>query len=168
MAADSQLEKGQLSSSYNDPAELAGRLGDLDHLSGGRFGWNVVTTAGPVAARNFGRSAEPEHGLRYRRAGEFVERVVAAWAARTEYVSPQGRPVVVQRLRTRVGFPLRGISASCRRASHRSPSSSDWSSATAFSFAYFAACFLTSFLRRSFLLMELSFAMDLSSLCYAA
>ncbi|MEV0358428.1 LLM class flavin-dependent oxidoreductase [Nocardia sp. NPDC050697] len=100
-----------LSSSYNDPAELAGRLGDLDHLSGGRFGWNVVTTAGPVAARNFGRTGEPEHGLRYRRAGDFVERVVAAWAARTEYVSPQGRPVVVQaggsadgkRLAARVG-----------------------------------------------------------------
>ncbi|MFC8528128.1 LLM class flavin-dependent oxidoreductase [Nocardia sp. NPDC057227] len=100
-----------LSSSYNDPAELAGRLGDLDHLSGGRFGWNVVTTAGPVAAANFGRAGEPEHGLRYRRAGEFVERVVAAWAARTEYVSPQGRPVVVQaggsadgkRLAARVG-----------------------------------------------------------------
>ncbi|UGT61147.1 LLM class flavin-dependent oxidoreductase [Nocardia asteroides] len=100
-----------LSSSYNDPAELAGRLGDLDHLSGGRFGWNVVTTAGPVAAANFGRAGEPEHGLRYRRAGEFVEQVVAAWAARTEYVSPQGRPVVVQaggsadgkRLAARVG-----------------------------------------------------------------
>lgn len=100
-----------LSSSYNDPDELAGRLGDLDHLSGGRFGWNVVTTAGPVAARNFGRDTEPEHGLRYRRAGEFVERVVASWAARTEYGSPQGRPVVVQaggsadgkRLAARVG-----------------------------------------------------------------
>ncbi|MFE5705959.1 LLM class flavin-dependent oxidoreductase [Rhodococcus koreensis] len=85
-----------LSSSYNDPVELARRLGDLDHLSGGRFGWNVVTTAGPIAARNFGRTGEPDHGLRYRRAAEFVEQVVAAWAARTEFPSPQGRPVVVQ------------------------------------------------------------------------
>ncbi|MCX4099206.1 LLM class flavin-dependent oxidoreductase [Nocardia sp. alder85J] len=87
---------GTLSSSYNDPVELARRLGDLDHLSGGRFGWNVVTTAGPGAARNFGRAGEPEHGLRYRRAAEFVERVVTTWAERTEYLSPQGRPVVVQ------------------------------------------------------------------------
>lgn len=102
---------GTLSSSYNDPVELARRLGDLDHVSGGRFGWNVVTTAGAVAARNFGRAAEPEHGLRYRRAAEFTEQVVAAWAARTELVSPQGRPVVVQaggssdgrRLASRVG-----------------------------------------------------------------
>ncbi|MBV6756394.1 LLM class flavin-dependent oxidoreductase [Rhodococcus opacus] len=85
-----------LSSSYNDPVELARRLGDLDHLSGGRFGWNVVTTAGPIAARNFGRAGEPDHGLRYRRAAEFVEQVVAAWAARTDFPSPQGRPVVVQ------------------------------------------------------------------------
>ncbi|MEV0248924.1 LLM class flavin-dependent oxidoreductase [Nocardia sp. NPDC050712] len=100
-----------LSSSYNDPAEVARRLGDLDHVSGGRFGWNVVTTAGPIAARNFGRTGEPDHGLRYRRAAEFVEQVVASWAERTDFVSPQGRPVVVQaggssdgkRLAARVG-----------------------------------------------------------------
>ncbi|AFA71212.1 putative nitrilotriacetate monooxygenase component A [Gordonia polyisoprenivorans VH2] len=102
---------GTLSSSYNDPDELARRLGDLDYLSGGRFGWNVVTTAGPVAARNFGRDAEPDHALRYQRAADFVDRVVAAWSERTRLVSPQGRPVVVQaggssdgkRLAARVG-----------------------------------------------------------------
>jgi alkanesulfonate monooxygenase SsuD/methylene tetrahydromethanopterin reductase-like flavin-dependent oxidoreductase (luciferase family) len=85
-----------LSSSYNDAHEMARRLGDLDYLSGGRFGWNVVTTAGPVAARNFGRDAEPDHGLRYQRAGELVARVVSAWDTRTELISPQGRPVIVQ------------------------------------------------------------------------
>jgi alkanesulfonate monooxygenase SsuD/methylene tetrahydromethanopterin reductase-like flavin-dependent oxidoreductase (luciferase family) len=102
---------GTLSSSYNDPVEVARRLGDLDYVSGGRFGWNVVTTAGPVAARNFGRSGELDHALRYRRAAEFTEQVVARWAQRTELVSPQGRPVVVQaggssdgrRLASRVG-----------------------------------------------------------------
>ncbi len=102
---------GTLSSSYNDPIELARRLGDLDHVSGGRFGWNVVTTAGPVAAANFGRDGEPDHALRYRRAARFVEQVVASWANRTANVSPQGRPVVVQaggssdgkRLASRVG-----------------------------------------------------------------
>ena len=100
-----------LSSSYNDPIELARRLGDLDYVSGGRFGWNVVTTAGGVAAANFGRSGEPDHALRYRRAAEFVERVIATWADRDQLVSPQGRPVVVQaggstdgkRLASRVG-----------------------------------------------------------------
>lgn len=102
---------GTLSSSYNDPDEIARRLGDLDHVSGGRFGWNVVTTAGPIAARNFGRTGEPDHGLRYRRAASFVERVVAAWDGRSELRSPQGRPVIVQaggssdgkRLASRVG-----------------------------------------------------------------
>lgn len=87
---------GTLSSSYNDPAELARRVGDLDLVSGGRFGWNVVTTAGPVAAANFGRTGEPDHALRYRRAAEFVERVVATWAAPDRPASPQIRPVVVQ------------------------------------------------------------------------
>src|SRR3982750_777853 len=69
-----------------------------------------------------------------------------------------------QRLRTLVGLPLRGISASFSRAIRRSVSSLDSSSAIAFSRAYLPAYFLTSFLRRSFLLIELSFAMDLSSL----
>ncbi|MBM7517539.1 LLM class flavin-dependent oxidoreductase [Nocardioides nitrophenolicus] len=99
-----------LSSSYNDPRELARRFGDLDVVTGGRVGWNVVTTAGPVAAANFGREGEPDHALRYRRAAEFVEQVVASWAA-AEHPSPQGRPVVVQaggssdgkRLASRVG-----------------------------------------------------------------
>ncbi len=99
-----------LSSSYNDPVEVARRLGDLDQISGGRFGWNVVTTAGSVAARNFGRTGEPDHGLRYRRAASFVEQVVATWTAR-QPVSAQGRPVIVQaggstdgkRLAARVG-----------------------------------------------------------------
>jgi len=100
-----------LSSSYNDPVEVARRLGDLDHVSGGRFGWNVVTTAGGVAAANFGRDGEPDHGLRYRRAAAFVEQVVATWHEREHHLSPQGRPVVVQaggssdgkRLASRVG-----------------------------------------------------------------
>ncbi|MGW4587880.1 LLM class flavin-dependent oxidoreductase [Amycolatopsis thermoflava] len=87
---------GTLSSSYNDPVELARRLGDLDHVSGGRFGWNVVTTAGPVAARNFGRDGEIDHAVRYQRAAWFTQQVVAAWASRTRFGSPQGRPVVVQ------------------------------------------------------------------------
>jgi alkanesulfonate monooxygenase SsuD/methylene tetrahydromethanopterin reductase-like flavin-dependent oxidoreductase (luciferase family) len=85
-----------LSSSYNDADELARRLGDLDYVSGGRFGWNVVTTAGPVAARNFGRDEEPDHALRYQRAGDLVGRVVSSWDARTDLISPQGRPVIVQ------------------------------------------------------------------------
>ncbi|MBB4683934.1 LLM class flavin-dependent oxidoreductase [Amycolatopsis jiangsuensis] len=97
---------GTLSSSYHDAGELARRLGDLDHVSGGRVGWNVVTTAGAVAARNFGRDREPEHSSRYQRAAAFTEQVVRAWSERTRYSSPQGRPVVVQAGGSRDGREL--------------------------------------------------------------
>ncbi|WP_051028059.1 LLM class flavin-dependent oxidoreductase [Nocardia higoensis] len=68
-----------LSSSYNDPYDVARRFASLDLLSGGRTGWNVVTTAGTDAARNFGLDAEPAHAYRYQRAAEFVEAVRTLW-----------------------------------------------------------------------------------------
>jgi FMN-dependent oxidoreductase (nitrilotriacetate monooxygenase family) len=61
------------STSYNDPYNLARRFASLDHISGGRAGWNIVTTAGDDAARNFGLDAQPAHAERYQRAAEFVE-----------------------------------------------------------------------------------------------
>jgi FMN-dependent oxidoreductase (nitrilotriacetate monooxygenase family) len=61
------------STSYNDPYNLARRFASLDHISGGRAGWNIVTTAGDDAARNFGLEAQPAHAERYERAAEFVE-----------------------------------------------------------------------------------------------
>ncbi|MET7769521.1 LLM class flavin-dependent oxidoreductase [Nocardia sp. NPDC005366] len=68
-----------LSSSYNHPYDVARRFASLDLLSGGRSGWNVVTTAGADAAANFGFDAEPEHAARYERAAEFVEVVRKLW-----------------------------------------------------------------------------------------
>jgi FMN-dependent oxidoreductase (nitrilotriacetate monooxygenase family) len=70
---------GTLSTSFNDPFNVARRLATLDQLSGGRAGWNVVTTADPASARNFGLEAAVEHGLRYEIAAEFVEVVRALW-----------------------------------------------------------------------------------------
>jgi FMN-dependent oxidoreductase (nitrilotriacetate monooxygenase family) len=61
------------STSYNDPYNLARRFASLDHISGGWAGWNIVTTAGDDAARNFGLEAQPAHAERYERAAEFVE-----------------------------------------------------------------------------------------------
>jgi alkanesulfonate monooxygenase SsuD/methylene tetrahydromethanopterin reductase-like flavin-dependent oxidoreductase (luciferase family) len=60
------------STSYNEPFNIARRFMTLDHVSGGRAGWNVVTTADVPSARNFGRDAAPDHGQRYARAAEFT------------------------------------------------------------------------------------------------
>ncbi|GAB1811194.1 NtaA/DmoA family FMN-dependent monooxygenase [Mycobacterium sp. MUNTM1] len=70
---------GTLSSTFNDPVELAHRLLSLDHLSGGRLGWNVVTTYSEAAGGNFGLADLPDRQTRYRRAAEFVDVVLALW-----------------------------------------------------------------------------------------
>src|SRR5579875_3806539 len=67
------------STSYNSPYNLARRFASLDHVSGGRAGWNIVTTAGPAAARNFGLDDAPAHAERYARAAEFTELAVKLW-----------------------------------------------------------------------------------------
>ncbi|MGA4959558.1 LLM class flavin-dependent oxidoreductase [Streptomyces lavendulocolor] len=67
------------STSYNEPFNLARRFSSLDHVSGGRAGWNIVTTAGADAARNFGLDDTPLHHDRYRRAAEFVEVATKLW-----------------------------------------------------------------------------------------
>jgi FMN-dependent oxidoreductase (nitrilotriacetate monooxygenase family) len=64
---------------YNHPFHIARKFASLDHLSGGRAGWNVVTSVVPLKAGNPGRDAHVEHELRYRRADEFVRVVKALW-----------------------------------------------------------------------------------------
>jgi len=70
---------GTGSTTYNKPWELARRFATLDHLSGGRAGWNIVTTVTPLAAANFGEPTHPDHADRYARAHEFVEVVTRVW-----------------------------------------------------------------------------------------
>ncbi|MGO9955133.1 MAG: LLM class flavin-dependent oxidoreductase, partial [Solirubrobacteraceae bacterium] len=70
---------GTLSSSFNDPYDVARRRATLDQLRGGRAGWNVVTTADTASARNFGLDRPIDHALRYEIAAEFVEVVRALW-----------------------------------------------------------------------------------------
>jgi FMN-dependent oxidoreductase (nitrilotriacetate monooxygenase family) len=67
------------STSYNEPFNIARRFATLDHLSGGRGGWNVVTTFVPAVAANFGDEPLPEGAARYDRAEEFVDVVRALW-----------------------------------------------------------------------------------------
>ena len=67
------------STSYNEPYNLARRFASLDHISGGRAGWNIVTTATRAAAQNFGLDDIPGHAERYRRAAEFTDVSIALW-----------------------------------------------------------------------------------------
>ncbi|MET0454196.1 MAG: LLM class flavin-dependent oxidoreductase [Mycobacterium sp.] len=102
---------GTISTTYNDPYEVALRFASLDHLSGGRIGMNFVTSSGDPMARNFGYDSHPDFELRYERASEFVDVVLDLWSG--EHVahhgrffdvdgrlpiapSPQGFPVLVQ------------------------------------------------------------------------
>ncbi|MEA2210684.1 MAG: hypothetical protein QOF83_632 [Solirubrobacteraceae bacterium] len=67
------------STTYNEPYNLARRFASLDHLSGGRAGWNIVTTADRGAAQNFGLEDRPDHADRYVRATEFLEVSTKLW-----------------------------------------------------------------------------------------
>jgi FMN-dependent oxidoreductase (nitrilotriacetate monooxygenase family) len=67
------------STSYNEPYHIARKFASLDHLSGGRAGWNVVTSANPHEAHNFGRDEHLDHADRYRRAREFHAVVTGLW-----------------------------------------------------------------------------------------
>jgi FMN-dependent oxidoreductase (nitrilotriacetate monooxygenase family) len=67
------------STTFDEPFHVARRFASLDHLSGGRAGWNIVTTANPDSALNFGYEVQPDHGARYVRAREFYDVVTGLW-----------------------------------------------------------------------------------------
>jgi alkanesulfonate monooxygenase SsuD/methylene tetrahydromethanopterin reductase-like flavin-dependent oxidoreductase (luciferase family) len=113
------------STSYNEPFALARAFATLDLVSGGRAGWNLVTSASEIEAANFGAQGLRAHRDRYARAGEFADIVLNLWdpATRTGTLghdgesfavrqglgipaSPQGRPVMVQAGSSDVGRDL--------------------------------------------------------------
>ncbi len=67
------------STTYSDPYNLARAFASIDHISGGRAAWNVVTGAFPEAAANFGHATHPPHELRYAIANEFVRVAKGLW-----------------------------------------------------------------------------------------
>ncbi|GAB2600825.1 putative oxygenase [Paractinoplanes abujensis] len=96
---------------YNFPADLARRLASLDLVSGGRAGWNIVTTDNAWTGENFRYGGWLPHERRYERAAQFVAAAKELWAGRparshTDLVEldanptlppgPQGRPVLFQ------------------------------------------------------------------------
>ncbi len=68
-----------VSTSFSEPFNVARIFGSIDHISGGRAAWNVVTSSNPGAALNFNRDEHLEHELRYARANEFVDVVRGLW-----------------------------------------------------------------------------------------
>jgi len=67
------------STTYNEPYHVARKFASLDHISDGRAGWNVVTSANPHEAMNFGFDEHMEHDQRYDRAHEFYDVVTGLW-----------------------------------------------------------------------------------------
>ena len=64
---------------YGEPYTLARRFGSVDHISGGRAGWNLVTSQIEDEAGNFGHDRHPDHAVRYERAEEFFDVVAGLW-----------------------------------------------------------------------------------------
>jgi FMN-dependent oxidoreductase (nitrilotriacetate monooxygenase family) len=64
---------------YDEPYSLARRFATLDHVSGGRAAWNVITSGNPTEAQNFGREVHANKVNRYERAREFVKVVKGLW-----------------------------------------------------------------------------------------
>lgn len=70
---------GSISTTYSEPYNVARLLASLDHVSGGRAGWNVVTSLDPTSARNFGAGGFMEKLDRYKRAEVFTRVVKGLW-----------------------------------------------------------------------------------------
>ncbi|RLU92058.1 F420-dependent methylene-tetrahydromethanopterin reductase [Streptomyces griseocarneus] len=77
-----------VNATFNEPYELARRLASLDHLSGGRAAWNVVTSSDAFTGENFRRGGYLDHADRYTRAAEFVATARELW----DSWAPDGTP----------------------------------------------------------------------------
>ena len=82
---------GTVSTSYFEPYNLARQFASMDHLSGGRAAWNVVTSAHPAAGFNFGSDGLEPHAIRYERAKEFVEVAFGLWDSYDDDAFPLDR-----------------------------------------------------------------------------
>ncbi|RUS43526.1 LLM class flavin-dependent oxidoreductase [Cohnella sp. AR92] len=70
---------GTLSTSYSEPFTVARQFGSLDHISGGRAGWNVVTSPLEGSALNYGKDRHPTHDERYQIAEEYLDVTRGLW-----------------------------------------------------------------------------------------
>jgi FMN-dependent oxidoreductase (nitrilotriacetate monooxygenase family) len=68
-----------VSTTYTEPFNLARQFASIDHISGGRVGWNIVTSWLAPAARNYGDADQVSHAERYERAEEFMTVAKGLW-----------------------------------------------------------------------------------------
>lgn len=68
-----------VSTTYSEPYNVARAFASIDHISGGRAAWNVVTGSSPDAAANFSRDKHPPHAERYAMAAEYLQVVKGLW-----------------------------------------------------------------------------------------
>ena len=68
-----------LTVTYSEPFNVARQFASLDHISGGRAGWNVVTSWLEGSAANFGKEEHPAHDVRYKLAAEYLDVVQGLW-----------------------------------------------------------------------------------------
>jgi FMN-dependent oxidoreductase (nitrilotriacetate monooxygenase family) len=80
-----------MTTSYNDPFNVARRLASLDLISGGRSGWNVVTSGDAGAAANFSREEHFDYDTRYARGLEFVRVAQGLWDSYEQDAFPRDR-----------------------------------------------------------------------------
>ncbi|MET7401876.1 NtaA/DmoA family FMN-dependent monooxygenase [Dactylosporangium sp. NPDC005572] len=71
---------GTVNATFNEPYELARKLATLDHLSGGRAGWNIVTSSDAFTGENFRRGGYLDRADRYTRAAEVLQTARELWA----------------------------------------------------------------------------------------
>ena len=82
---------GTLTTSYNEPFNVARRLASLDLISKGRAGWNVVTSGDAGTAGNYGRDEHYDYDTRYARAQEHVAVVQGLWHSYEDGAFPRNR-----------------------------------------------------------------------------
>ncbi len=81
---------GTVSTSYSDPFTIARQFASLDLISGGRAGWNAVTSPLEGSGRNYSRP-HPEHALRYEIAHEYLDIAKGLWDSWDDDAFPRDR-----------------------------------------------------------------------------
>ena len=103
------------------PIMIARRFASLDHISGGRAGWNIVTTSNPDAALNFGLEEHMEHDERYARAREFYDVVTGLWDSFADdaFVARRRERRLFRSRKAACAQPQGALSLGARPAQHR-------------------------------------------------